>query len=38
VKGRVVVDTAIQHGCPLVTHNPRHFQSIEGLDLVTAPK
>lgn len=31
-----IAATAIQHQCPLVTHNPRHFQGISGLGVVTA--
>ena len=27
---------AVQHRCPLVTHNPRHFQNIVGLEVLSA--
>lgn len=30
-----IAATALQHQCPLVTHNPRHFQGISGLGIVT---
>lgn len=32
-----IAATAVQHRCPLVTHNPRHFQNIGGLEVLTAP-
>jgi predicted nucleic acid-binding protein len=33
-----IAATAVQHRCPLVTHNPRHFKDIGGLDVLTAPE
>jgi tRNA(fMet)-specific endonuclease VapC len=30
-----VAATAVFYGAPLVTHNPRHFQHIEGLKVLT---
>jgi len=30
-----IAATAILHGAPLVTHNPRHFLHIEGLEVLT---
>lgn len=32
-----IAATAVQHRCPLVTHNPRHFQGIDQLEVLTAP-
>jgi tRNA(fMet)-specific endonuclease VapC len=32
-----IAATAVEQRCPLVTHNPRHFQNIDGLVIVTAP-
>ena len=32
-----IAATAVQHRCPLVTHNPRHFQGIGQLEVLTAP-
>jgi predicted nucleic acid-binding protein len=43
-RGRPIADadawiaaTAVRHGAPLVTHNPRHFLHVERLALVTVP-
>ena len=30
-----IAATADRHGLPLITHNPRHFQSIAGLEIIT---
>jgi tRNA(fMet)-specific endonuclease VapC len=30
-----IAATAVRHGLPLITHNPRHFQSIAGLEIIT---
>jgi tRNA(fMet)-specific endonuclease VapC len=30
-----IAATALVHGCPLVTHNPDHFGSIAGLEIIT---
>ena len=30
-----IAATALLHEAPLVTHNPRHFQHIEGLEVLT---
>ncbi|HEV8290675.1 MAG TPA: type II toxin-antitoxin system VapC family toxin [Tepidisphaeraceae bacterium] len=42
IKGRPIAPTdawiaaaALRHGLPLVTHNRRHFEGIEGLRLIT---
>jgi tRNA(fMet)-specific endonuclease VapC len=30
-----IAATALQHRLPLVTHNPEHFQSVQGLTIIT---
>jgi predicted nucleic acid-binding protein len=30
-----IAATALRYGCPLVTHNPRHFLPIDGLSVLT---
>lgn len=30
-----IAATAVRYRAPLVTHNPRHFRYVEGLDIVT---
>lgn len=30
--------TALRYGVPLVTHNARHFNHIDGLEIITVPK
>lgn len=32
-----IAATAVRHELPLVTHNPRHFQSVDGLEVITVP-
>lgn len=32
-----IAATAVRHELPLVTHNPRHFHPIEGLEVITVP-
>jgi tRNA(fMet)-specific endonuclease VapC len=32
-----IAATALVHGIPLVTHNPRHFLHVEGLEVLTVP-
>lgn len=32
-----IAATAVRHELPLVTHNPRHFQSVDRLEIVTVP-
>lgn len=32
-----IAATAIRHDLPLVTHNARHFQFIDGLEILTVP-
>jgi tRNA(fMet)-specific endonuclease VapC len=32
-----IAATAVRHGLPLVTHNARHFQFIDGLEIITVP-
>ena len=31
-----IAAAALRHGLPLVTHNPRHFEHIPGLQIITA--
>ncbi len=33
-----IAATALRHGLPLVTHNPKHFENVAGLKLVTAER
>jgi len=30
-----IAATAVRHNTPLVTHNPRHFRNIDGLEILT---
>lgn len=32
-----IAATAVRHDLPLVTHNPKHFQFVNGLEVVTVP-
>lgn len=32
-----IAATAVRHELPLVTHNPRHFQSVDNLEIITVP-
>jgi tRNA(fMet)-specific endonuclease VapC len=32
-----IAATAVRHDLPLVTHNPRNFQHVDGLSIITVP-
>ncbi|MEK7407030.1 MAG: PIN domain-containing protein [Acidobacteriota bacterium] len=32
-----IAATAIYHGAPLLTNNPRHFAGVDGLEILTRP-